>query len=562
MQYRSRPSILLFISCGSALLSGCGRTRTGANVQYDLSVGRLAQAQQVIDETYGGSFDAAGKPSADIQQGSRHALLWTLESAQIQRLSGDHARTDAVLETASDKVEELRTRWTTSAKMADIGSWLANDTVLQYEGAGYEHIQVDWMRACSQLLQAQAAEGIYLAHSTTAAVELAQGGGTSSDRARQHYTQAVSYIRHLTEKEPKEVLDASGSRRYYDDPCARLLAGVLMDALPKDLRKFDDLQYADAQFRLAWQSYASQAKAFTGQKSFRYEVGNAPAIARTLLVRNARRYDPAGHAAGLQHIGIDAASVADRPQGHGSLLVVNEVDFISRKEPLTINVAVATIPEFQASWRGTTHNVNIGGFVFWAEGPAAEGIEHWAALPLPGQLTKAVVPGGAAYWRFELPVHAPDSPAPAPQRFVLRPAGELSAAPREITAETASDLDAYARATLKDEQVWTAVKTLTRTVVKQASVSLAAYEAKKRNEWVGLAAQLGGSIAMSLTENADLRGSNLMANRIELAHADLPPGVYCLELAGRRLCALRIVADRTTIVPIRSFPTTVTIPKD
>ena len=113
---------------------------------------------------------------------------------------------------------------------------------------------------------------------------------------------------------------------------------------------------------------------------------------------------------------------------------------------------------------------------------------------------------------FSIPVHAADRPIPAsPSVVTLDAEGNAT---EHTKLKVVADVDAYARATLKDEQPGLLVKTVLRAVGKQVAVNIAAREAKKQAEahggqLAGLGASVlvgfGGSSAMTLTEVADTR---------------------------------------------------------
>ena len=529
------------LACGLAA-TGCS-SRTEKVVLLAVQEGRYAQAQSALDKEYGGGFTPEGQPNEDVQEGRKQALLWCLESAQVQRAAGELQRTEAVLATAS-------------AKLAYIGSYVGNDTLLEYEGSGYEHIQVDWMRSLNQMQIGEIALGAWMPQGASAA---AIGASANPKLA---FDNAISFARRMTLKELTEVKDASGSKRYGDDPLARLYAGALMDASLD--RAADDRQFADAMLKGAVEAYRQQHAQFAKQSSFRYEVGALPDIAHRLLVRNGVAYDPAGFAAWADQHGIDASSALLRSSTMGSILVLNEVDFISPREPLAINAVVATIPLGSYNGNdGQRYQAQMGGLIFWATGPGADTLKGWGALPLPAGLTNAMsVQGAPQWWKFEIPIHGNDAPIAPLQRIQVRPLDPQGMS-AQVMPEVVSDLDAFARATLKDEQAFTAVKTVTRVAVKQVAAFLTAQAVQKQtdNALLAFATQAIGSVAMSATENADLRSSNLLPDHVEAALIDVPPGTYQVTVGTNSAGTVTVKADRTTIVSIRSFPTPVIVKK-
>lgn len=550
-RHRSIP--LVAVLCSMVFATGCA-SRTSADTLRNVAEGRYDQAQALTDAEYGGSFTPEGVPHPDIVEDDKLSLLWSMESGQIQKLAGDLGRARSALELASIKVEALRERVRTGAILRDVSTFIVNDTLSEYEGAGFEHIQVDLQRSLIELMRGQIAEGMWEPVGASLAAYAAQA---EPQAVAQHYTNAVSYARRMTQKELAEVDYAAkekllSSQRYTDDPFARVYAAALMDAVPE--RAADDRQYADAMLKGAVGTYAEHLKLLGGQRILRYEVPRLPGVAQTLAVRNGLAYDPVGFTEWAARTGIDSSTAAARPAGQGSLLVLNEADFIARIEPLTVNAVVATVGlgTYEDS-RGKRHQSRIGSLIFWATGPGSETVETWAAIPLPAALTEPLTTAGAPQlWRFQIPVHAPDAPNPASATVAVTPVdgGDTTI----VTTEVIADLDAFARANLKDEQVYTAVKTLTRVAVKQLAVWLTAQSLKKDNELLAFLTQAVGSAAMSATEWADLRSAALLPNRVEAGLIDLPPGRYRVAVGGRDLGVVTIKPDRTTVLPARTFP--------
>jgi hypothetical protein len=131
--------------------------------------------------------------------------------------------------------------------------------------------------------------------------------------------------------------------------------------------------------------------------------------------------------------------------------------------------------------------------------------------------------------------------------------------------EVLSDLDAFARATLKDEQPGVLAKTMIRAAAKQTAVALAAHEVDKRNKnkdgspsLLAMAVNLIGSTMATFSEVADTRAWTSLPDHIEGALLDLPAGNYSLILDtihGPIECGgVTVTADRLVVVPIRTFP--------
>lgn len=544
------PPRFAMLLVSGLLVLGCSRERDIGTARELAAGGDYPAAAVIFDDIYESGLDDKGAPAPDATDG----LVWSLERGLLAHQAGDLVLSGQLLDTASELVEYQRTRWRTETKLKEFGSFVANDAVVPYQGAGFEHVQVDYYRALNRALLAQAELGRWAPPGSQASLE--RPSPQDADDGRKEMEQALSYARRMTLKELKEVLDASGRRRYYDDPYARLLAACLAWAQPDML--LADYQFADAMLKTARNAYLAQEAELSGQKHFRYEVEGLPTVAERLLIRNGQHYDPQGFRAWAQanDLAFDPAA-ASLPAGHGMVLVLHHADYVARPRILEIGFLVGGLPQAAAP----NHAVRrfwIGGFAFYARGPGAEIVDAWAAIPIPGQLAGLLAPGGLALARFEIPVHPRDRAVPAPPRVEARRQAAVVSADLEVL----SDIDAYARATLKDEQPWVVAKTLTRFLLKQAAVAVAADQTAQRGGQYGQLMALGvnvaGSVAMSATERADMRSASLLPDRIEGALLDLPAGEHQLELVGRdgrvALGRVRVESGRLVVVPVRGFP--------
>jgi hypothetical protein len=254
----------------------------------------------------------------------------------------------------------------------------------------------------------------------------------------------------------------------------------------------------------------------------------------------------------------------------GSVLVLNHVGFITHPEVLDIRlVAVAqvgdgyAVPTPAERSRGITVTpFRIGAVAFWAKGPGSEVVGHWLQIvPLPDDVVRTLLaPGGAAFMGFALPVHRTDQPIPAPAVVRIQSAAGGPALAQGM--EVVSDLDAYARATLKDEQTRLLTKTIIRAVSKQFVGGILASGAKRQGgDLLGFAVNALASTAATFSEVADTRAWTTLPDHVEATLIDLPPGGYSLTLETRygtaHLGAVRIVPGRLVVVPVRTFPETV-----
>jgi hypothetical protein len=582
---------------GVLVLPGCFTPRTTEQMRQDtlraLQSGDPATAAGLTNELYeshlaGEPLKAGGKPAPTTTIVAKQALLWHMERGLIDHLGGDLLTSNRHLDAAGELVDLRRSKGVVKESL----TFIANDTVRDYDGNAFEHTQVDYYRALNRLLQAQRRDGSYVPSQLAFTPAHARPPGTAtpvpfalnaSDNvsAADNFDRAINFARRMTINQLQETADAADGYRYDDDPYARFLAAALTYAPRVGDRSEVNNQFADAMLKRAMQGYAKQAEVFAGGKQpFRYEVTRRPSLVETFFIRHARAYDRASFDERVEQYGLrrddPRLTTSALPAGHGMVLVLNHVGFITRPEALDIRAVSAQFrgtiqPTPADAARGhTAHRFAIGGIIFWAKGPGADVVNFWAPIPVPGDLVqKAIAPGGAAFMGFAIPVHAKDQPIPPPAVVRAKPADGGAELTRGM--EVLSDLDAFARATLKDEQPGVLAKTMIRAVAKQVAAAQLSREAqqatrdpnKKKEDddtakVVGLVTNLFASTAATLSEVADTRAWTTLPGHIEGALIDLPPGRYALTLDtayGPVECGgVTVEADRLVVVPIRTFP--------
>ncbi len=579
-----RLSPLLVLSLGALAGTGCHTPRTTERMREDTMIdiqqGRFADADAEVNSIYGSHdkgepAEPGEKPSPSPALNDKQALIWHMERGMISHLQGDLASSDVHLDAAAALADERRTK----TLVTEGATFAANDTLRDYAGEGFEHIQVDYYRAINRALEGQKAEGLYDPHLTFASFA-AMGPGHPAPAVSLTipalspvlaYEQAINFTRRMTLNQLKETQDAAGSHRYQDDPFARFIAGALTYCQPLNERTDSNRQYADVMLKTAATAYDKEAKLLGGGKQpFRYEIHRRPAMVDTLLIRHGRSYDKEYFDAHLADWGFSEndprLAQAELPRGHGSILVLNHVGYITHPEVLDIRVIAAAAipvplptPSPEESGRGVTVSpFFIGAVGFYAKGPGSDVVNHWGVVPLPGDIVqKLLAPGGAAFMGFALPVHAPDRPIGAPGVVHIHPdaagGGDIA---RNL--EVVSDLDAYARASLKDEQPGLLVKTITRAVVKQAAGGVVSSQVEKKNALLGLAVNLVTSTAATLSEVADTRAWTTLPDHIEASLIDLPAGSYSIAIDSHygalNLGKVTVPEGRLVVVPVRTFP--------
>lgn len=554
-----RSLLLLTIALGgTVVLGGCGSDFDRQRVQTlaEIQRGDYTRAEERLNGIYGcheakEPDHAGGSPEADASLPAKHLLLWRMERGMVAHLAGDFEASNHHLDDAARLVDERRTK----SLAGEAGTFLANDTVRAYAGHGFEHIQVDYYRILNQLEEAERAAGL-----------IASSHAIDRDAAEDHYGKAVTRARRMTLEELPETADLADQHRYRDDPFARFLAGAVTWALPPRERREEDEEFAQVMFKRSLEAYTKEEEVLGDDKYFRWEVERRPHLVERLALRHALAYDPSDYerVARLYHLDPERRPVL--PPGDGMLLVLNHVGFISR--PRTLSIGFGTIaPELNSSDRAngaSVSNFTVGGLVFWAKGPGSEIVGAWV-VPLPSDVMAHMTPGGIGIFGMELPVFDREHSIRPPGRVLLHPQvlqdpSARDSVPFESSLEVVSDLDAYARATLKDEQPRLLAKTITRAVAKQIVVGGAAEAAKKSPGGPLLAAvvDLVGSTAATVSEVADLRAWTTLPDHIEGTLIDLPAGSYSLEIESsygtRPLGTVHIPVGQLVITSTRTFP--------
>ena len=559
----------LFVIAAGLTIAGCGQTfdERRQTVLYQVQEGEFAKANGNLNDIYGchdkGEPPKEGASPADSASiDEKQRLLWRMERGMTDHLAGNLAVSNAELDDAARLVDDRRTISATR----EVGTYLANDTLREYAGHAYEHIQVDYYRIMNHLMEGERLLGM-LGAGTAKPAE----GTPDRIQADSEFESAMVRARRMTLNQIVETTDAAGNKRYQDDPFARFLAAAVVWSMPPSSRGDGEMEFANVMLRNSMRAYVDEEKALGHDSHFHYEVtGTPPALVKKLFLRHALAYDPGGADDLAAKFGLSIAPDTKLAKGTGMLLVLDHVGYISRPQVLSIGCG-AVAPGGLLPGQSTA-SFTMGGLVWWAKGPGAD-IINGIPVPLPDTAMRYLTPGGAAVIGLEIPVHAPDTILPDPGRVLISGGGPGATTQQSVDLEVVSDLDAYARATLKDEQPTLLIKTITRALLKQAVAAGAAQGVKetvgKQDQALGdllaFAINLGGSAAATATENADIRAWTTLPDHIEAALVDLPAGSYALDLDTREgivpLGPVTIRANEMTIIPTRTFPFRVHPPK-
>ncbi len=561
----SRLRFLCGLGVAAVVLgTGCSEAtnREQKRVRYEVQQGQYATAAARVNGLY--DSHEAGEPakprgSAQDDQtiAGKHALLWRMERGMIAQVQGDLAAADRHYDDAARLVDIRRTTSVTR----DVGTYAVNDTLREFAGEAFEHTQVDAQRLLTRLMRGEIQAGLWTPVSAITT-------GPATDAGDAQFEAALVRARRMTLDQLIETSDAAGGRRYRDDAFARLLAALTVWTLPPIERSGTDTQFAQVMFRRAMETYAEELAKLGADPYSAYHLTRRPALAERLYLRHAQAYDADGFAEQARRYGIDPTTVQPLLPSNGMVLVLNQVGFIAKREALSVGVGTfAPAVTAGESARGySASSISIGGVGFWVKGPGAEVAAGWLPVPIPNGVFRRLTPGGLAVMGFEIPSYARDGAMPAPAR--------LSVDGSTQTLELVSDLDSYARITLKDEQPALLAKTISRAVAKQAVVAVAAEGMRRSHKGddadvgalLALAVNLLGSLAATATEVADLRAWSTLPHHVEAACVDLPAGPHTLTLETptgvQQLGRVTVTPGRLLIISTRTFPNPLPPPAD
>jgi hypothetical protein len=140
-----RPSIpLLWLSGLAFLLGACGPSvNRYALIDESLRAGDVARADAIVEE-------------AQKEYGAKNQVLYRMDRGMTLHLAGRYEESTAVLDKAEQEVEQLYTRrLTTQAK-----AFLYNDSELPFEGAAYEQVMLNVVKALNYAVSGNLQEAL------------------------------------------------------------------------------------------------------------------------------------------------------------------------------------------------------------------------------------------------------------------------------------------------------------------------------------------------------------------------------------------------------------------
>lgn len=557
---------LLVVAAGTTLaLTGCkNAVDVRQEMVYDVQVGAYDRAVPKVNELYdsvlAGELAAPDdkKPAEADDISEKNELLWRMERGSIATNAGDTRGAKQHLDRASDLVVERRT----ASLTREIGTYLSNDNAQEYAGNGYEHVMVDYHRTMAAVVSAERQQGI-LAKQGEEPADLDTTIQAMNNIARGMVLERITFNK-----------DNAPDLRYFDDPWARTVAAAMVLATPRSQQAGDDEGFAFTNLVKACRTYQEQAKVLGGSNQFRYEVAGLPQVALRLAAYVGNSHDPRGLRQLLDTLGVDPADPrvagAKLDKTQGLILVINHADWITPTDRLEMNLSIGAPVRPGITKAEELRGVTVTGFqcyatTCWAKGPGSEIAAGWsgavAAVAEIGRLVGDIAPGTWIGW--EMPVHRTDSAIPVPGTVHV----DAFTSPLVVV----SDLDAYARATLKDLQPGVLTKTMARVLTKHAVAAAVSQAAKHEAEDKGAAEKIGAWLvgigahaAASASEAADTRHWGLLPDRIEASLVSIQAGKHRVSLshAGGTLDIgeVNVPAGRLVILPVRTFPNPVPNP--
>lgn len=493
-------------------LAGCGGSPRNA-IRTAVIENRHAEAEQQLNDLYHHHLAEHGERSPQVGN-SRHLMLWRLERGTIDFVHGEDGNALAHFREANRLARENRTRSIARAMSATV----LNDNLTRWSGEPFETVRIPYYGMLANLLLAQRGDGTWappLPKPAKGEVREPAVGDAEAlyDRAASGATQVHESLRVLAAGE-------LGDTKYRSDPFLELVAAAVRFTTA---RNGDDVQAARLYARSAAEGYAA--------------AGATPAFAQALMAR------------------INGETRA--PEGHASVLVLEEVGFVPKRDALTIYVVTATPPHGTQSW-------DLGWGFIYTDDPNPGALADLDVLPLPGAVVRDITGGRFGVFGCEIPV--------MPRTRARPGVGSLSVdGGARLALESADDVEAHARTCFSDRQARRVAATIVRTVAKLVVVrqGLGAAEheyakdknKKKRDDAEAVVDLLWflGSALVTVSEQADVRCWELLPNRIGATFVDVPVGrrdltVYQADGAPRSLGTVDLHPGQIAVVTLRSFP--------
>ncbi len=262
----------MFVGCSSPMSHY-------AKVERSLLAGNSAQAVTIIQ-------------SSKADYGDKNRLLYFLDQGMVLHLAEQYVESNKVLEEAYTLVEDLYTKHLRD----EASALLVNDSQRPFEGASYEHVMINVVKALNYA-------------------------------ALQQWNEALVEGRRIDNRLNMLYDKQEGKETYQEDPFARYLVGLLYDIT-------GDLNNAYVGYRKAEQVY-EDSQAWSGVVF--------PDILKADLIRTAERLGLSGEVQQYREkypeVGI--SSVSDSLSTQAQLIVISYHGEGPKKEDLFIDVPVS-----------------------------------------------------------------------------------------------------------------------------------------------------------------------------------------------------------------------------
>lgn len=489
------------------VLAGCGG-EPRREIRQDVVANRAPQAEQKINALYRHHLAEYGERGAQVGN-SRHLLLWRLERATVDALQGEWGLALAHLREAARVARENRTR---SAARA-VGAAVINDNLLRWTGEPFELARIPYYAMFAELALAQRRAGTLRDAAPTAPAAkgaLAERGAVED--AAVHRDRAASAAIALEEQLRRIADGQEGATRWTQHGWLHAAAAAVRLATA-----------ATADDRQAAALYADRAR-------IAYErAGGVPKAVEAIIAR--------------------ANGAAGAPAGHGSVLVVEEVGFVPKRDALTVWVVVGAPP------RGAY--VDLGGVFVYVDDPNPDLLDGLEAFPLPGPIIRGLSGGQFGVFGCEVPVMPMRGPRPGTGSLSVDQGPPLALDPVE-------DVEAAARICFDDRKARRIVAIIARTAGKLIAARQgigAATQGHDSPEARALKeiAWLFSSALVTASEQADTRCWTLLPNRVAAQLVDVPVGMRSLSVIAadgraRHLGQIDVRPGVLSVVMVRSFP--------
>jgi len=499
------PSSILAL----VVLTGCGGSPRNA-IRTAVIEDHHAKAEQQLNELYHHHLAEYGQTSAQVEN-SRQLMLWRLERGTADFIHGEDGNALAHFKDANRLARENRTRSVARAMSAA----LVNDNLIRWTGEPFEIVRIPYYGMLANMLLAQRSDGTWAPPlPKPASGEVPEPPVATAEAL---YDRAASGASQVHESLRALAAGDLGETAYRHDPFVELVAAAVRFSTA---RSDDDRQMARLYARTAAEGYAKN--------------GAPPAFAQALLAR--------------------IAGETQAPAGHASVLVLEEVGFVPKRDALTVYVVTAAPPSGTQSW-------DLGWGFIYTDDPNPGALADLKTLPLPGEVVRDITGGRAGVFGCEVPV----MPRPG-----ARPAlGSVSVnGGARLALESGDDVEAHARTCFADRHARRVAAIIVRTVAKlvivRQGLGAAKDEYEKKNNSSDAEALKDllwfvGSSLVTASEQADVRCWETLPNRIGAGFIDLPAGrqtltVYQADGSPRSLGEVDLRPGQVAIVTLRSFP--------